>query len=74
MKFLIVLALLIGAVIAGLAYLPPETTGKIGTKAAVVAVRGCRGAKRFVEQFQAKVAEAKEPEESAPPPAPAPTE
>ena len=70
MKFLFVLALLIGGVIAALAYLPPETTAKIGTKSAVVAIRGCKGAKRFVEEFQAKVAEAKDSEETAPAPAP----
>lgn len=59
MKFLIGLALLVGGVVAALAYLPPETTGKIGTKAAVVAIRGCKGAKKFVEEFQAQIADDK---------------
>jgi hypothetical protein len=68
-KFLIVLALLIAAVIAGLAYLPPETTGKIGTKTAVVAIRGCKGAKKFVDKFKAEMAEAKDADGSAPEPA-----
>ena len=65
-KFLICLALLVAAILATLAYLPPETTAKIGTKSAAVAIRGCRGAKRFVEEFQAKVAETEKTEGAAP--------
>ncbi len=68
MKFLICLALLVAAILAALAYLPPETTAKIGTKSAAIAIRGSKGAKRFVEEFQAKVAEARKAEEAAPAP------
>lgn len=73
-KFLVCLVLLVAVIIGALAYLPPETTAKIGTKSAAVAIRGCKGAKRFVEEFQAKVAEEKKTEEPAPAPTPKPAE
>ncbi len=54
-KTLIVLAMLLGAVIAGLAYLPDETTKKLGVQAAGVFSKGCRGGKLLVGSFKEKV-------------------
>ncbi len=54
MKLLIVIVVLFGALIAGLAYLPPETTTAAGLKAAGIAVKGSKGAKAFVKSFKAK--------------------
>ena len=66
MKFLICLVILVGAVIAALAYLPPETTAKIGEQTAVVTLRGCRGAKQFVSRFKEQMEKAKDTLEEAP--------
>jgi len=54
-KTLIVLAVLLGAVVVGLAYLPDETTKKLGTQAAGVFAKGCRGGKMLIESFKDKM-------------------
>ncbi len=63
MKFLICLGILIAAIIAALAYLPPETTAAIGGKTAAVAIRGSKGAKRFVSEFSKRWGESDEAKE-----------
>jgi len=57
-KTMIVLAILLGAVIAGLAYLPEETTKKLGVQAAGVFSKGCRGGKMLIASFKDKVKDA----------------
>ena len=52
MKLLIVIVIIFAAVIFGLAYLPPETTASVGKESAGVAIRGCKGAKRFITAFR----------------------
>ncbi len=54
-KTLIVLVILLGAVIAGLAYLPAETTKKLGTQAAGVFAKGCRGGRMLLDSFKEKM-------------------
>lgn len=54
-KTLIVVVVLFGAVIAGLAYLPDETTQKLGTQAAGIFSKGCRGGRMLIESFKEKV-------------------
>jgi hypothetical protein len=54
-KTLIVVAILIGAVVAGLAYLPDETTKKIGSQAAGVFTKGCRGGRMLLDSFKEKM-------------------
>jgi len=54
-KTLIVLVVLLGAVIAGLAYLPDETTKKIGSQAAGVFTKGCRGGRMLMDSFKANL-------------------
>jgi len=54
-KTLIVLAILLGAVVVGLAYLPAETTKKLGTQAAGVFVKGCRGGQMLIDSFKDKM-------------------
>jgi len=51
-KTLFVLAILLGAVVVGLAYLPSETTKKLGTQAAGVFVKGCRGGQMLIDSFK----------------------
>lgn len=54
-KTLIVLAVLLGAVIAGLAYLPDETTKRLGVQAAGVFSKGCRGGKLLISSVKDKL-------------------
>lgn len=54
-KTVIVLVILLGAVVAGLAYLPDETTKKLGTQAAGVFSKGCRGGRMLLDTFKDKM-------------------
>lgn len=54
-KTLIVVVILLGAVIAGLAYLPDETTKKLGTQAAGIFAKGCRGGSMLLDSFKDKM-------------------
>ncbi|MHC5057157.1 MAG: hypothetical protein ACYTKD_20965 [Planctomycetota bacterium] len=56
-KSFIVLAILLGAVIAGLAYLPDETTKEMGSQAAGVFTKGCRGGRMLLDSFKEKMKE-----------------
>ena len=51
-KTVIVLVVLLGAVIAGLAYLPDETTQKLGSQSAGVFSKGCRGGRMLLDSFK----------------------
>jgi len=54
-KTLFVLAILLGAVVVGLAYLPSETTKKLGTQAAGIFSKGCRGGRLLIDSFKEEV-------------------
>ncbi len=76
-KTLIVVAVLLGAVVAGLAYLPAETTKKIGVQAASVFTKGCRGGRMLMDSFKTTIKEeaVEEAKDALTAPAkPAPTE
>ena len=70
-KTLIVVAVLLGAVVAGLAYLPDETTKKLGTQAAGVFTKGCRGGRMLMDSFKSSLKEgaAEEVKDAVPAPA-----
>jgi hypothetical protein len=69
-KILIVLVILLGAVVAGIVYLPGEKMDKVRAKTRSAALKGCSGAQRFVEAMKEKLGESGSEEPSGEPAGP----
>ena len=55
LKALIAVVILFALVFVGLAYLPDETTQKLGVRAAGVFAKGCRGGKMLLDSFKQNI-------------------
>ncbi len=51
LKTMIALVVVLGVVVAGLAYLPADKSVQVASKAAGIAVKGCRGGKVLLQAF-----------------------